>query len=151
MHLHHGAEDKKVCRCGDLDILHRSDDCTELMTIMAHHRTGIDEVVPAFLEGLAMGRENIVKTERLWSTCYERCGTGGDLQRSVLLLDNEGLRGRHAGNTRSTSLHLINIVRDRLSCDQGRTPSWISTLTDDVSLLPAGRSLTQRSAAQRPL
>ena len=44
----------KLSRLCNLDVLHRSDDGTEFIAVMAHHRTGIDEVVPAFFDCLAV-------------------------------------------------------------------------------------------------
>ena len=51
---HHSSEDEEVGRCCNLDVLHRTNDGGEFVTIMAHYRTGVDEVVSSFLDGLSV-------------------------------------------------------------------------------------------------
>lgn len=54
MYRYHGTEYKEIgWRC-NLDVLHRSDDGAEFIAVVAHHRTGIDEVVSAFFNRLAV-------------------------------------------------------------------------------------------------
>ena len=54
MYRYHGTEHKEIGWCCNLDVLHRTDDGTEFIAVVAHHRSGINEVVPAFFNRLAV-------------------------------------------------------------------------------------------------
>ena len=54
MYRYRGTGQKEIGWCGNLDVLHRTDDGTEFIAVVAHHRTGIDEVVSAFWNRLAV-------------------------------------------------------------------------------------------------
>lgn len=54
MYCYHGTEHEEIgWRC-NLNVLHRTDNGTEFIAVMAHHRTGINKVVPAFFNRLAV-------------------------------------------------------------------------------------------------
>ena len=63
MHLHHGPQNKEVCRRSYLDILHRTNDCAQRHALTIHHGARVYVVMAAFLDGLSVGHKNVIQPE----------------------------------------------------------------------------------------
>ena len=98
MHLHHCSQDEIVRRCRDLDVFHGADDGPHLISIVAHHGTGVDKVMPFFPDGLTVRLEYITQMKALWCSGDQRTLSVGNVERAVSFGHDESLCGWHTGD-----------------------------------------------------
>ena len=63
MYFHHGPQNEEIRWRGNLDILHRSNDCAHYHALTVHHLARVYLVVTPLFDSLPVGREDIIQLE----------------------------------------------------------------------------------------